>query len=175
MKKFLLAFFLLLFFCACDKNEFEPYAVQTPDSTYFIYKANQFNTSYCLYPYSYIIIDVSNIVQNTPHVWLPSGDTSTFYKISQPGQYQLSFQNLILTFFIDTCPPPSFPPTAEMYVPNSYNPDPNGLNDFFTPVPNPHIYSYYLQIRDVEGILLYEEKKGDHLYFHGWDGTYQNQ
>ncbi|MCG3166819.1 MAG: hypothetical protein POELPBGB_02602 [Bacteroidia bacterium] len=165
---------LLLFFCACEKNEFGPNAIEIPDSTYFVYKANQFNTSYCIYPYSYLIIDVSNMVQNTPHVWLPSGDTSTFYKISQPGQYQLSFQNLIMTFFIDTCPPPSFPPTAEMYVPNSFSPASDNHNDFFKPVPNLHVYNYALQIRDTEGILLYEEKKGDHLYFQGWDGTYQN-
>lgn len=149
---------LLLFLCACDKNEFEPSAVQIPDSTYSVYRPSPSNTSFCLYPYSYIILDL----------------LSSNYPIYTPGEYQIPFGDTVLTIYADTCSPPSFPPTAEIYVPNSFSPASDNHNDFFKPVPNLHVYNYALQIRDTEGILLYEEKKGDHLYFQGWDGTYQN-
>jgi gliding motility-associated-like protein len=158
MKHLLPIFLVFLLFTSCEKNEFEPKAVNIPDSTYFVYRPSPSNTSFCLYPYSYIILDL----------------TVGIYPIYTPGEYQVLYGGTILTIYADTCSPPSFPPTDEMYVPNSFSPASDNHNDFFKPVPNLHVYNYALQIRDTEGILLYEEKKGDHLYFKGWDGTYQN-
>jgi gliding motility-associated-like protein len=158
MKHILPIFLVFLLLAACEKNEFEPKIVNIPDSTYFVYKPSQLNTSFCIYPYSYIILDL----------------TVGIYPIYTPGEYQVPYGDTVLTIYADTCSPPSFPTTAEMYVQNSFSPNSYNANAFFKPIPNLHIYSYSLQIRDAEGIVLYEETKGDHLYFKGWDGQYQN-
>jgi len=62
------------------------------------------------------------------------------------------------------------PEPGDIYVPNTFTPNGNGLNEIFMPVGfNISTEGYHFMVFDRWGMLIYETRTwGD-----GWDGTYK--
>ena len=61
---------------------------------------------------------------------------------------------------MDKCPPD----TIELYIPNSFSPNNDGMNDFFEPIPH-NITLLKLEIYNSWGSLIYENQQD-----FKWDG-----
>ena len=60
----------------------------------------------------------------------------------------------------------------EVYIPNAFSPDGDGLNDYWKPVFNDtlKVDSYLLEVYTRNGDLVFETKDSNQF----WDGTYWN-
>lgn len=173
-----LALLFTLFF-GCKKNELDPTPVDPPDSTFVYMSYNCPSISPCLYPYVYLILDANDIITDTTTIqWFPGGQTNPVIEVYQPGDYELHIYSPSDTdtfhIYVDACPPLEVPSIPMIYVPTGFSPDQDGRNDYFRPISNSLIESVFLQIRDVDGIVLYEEQSDSSNNYGGWDGTYQN-
>jgi len=94
-----------------------------------------------------------------------TGATTSQITIESPGTYVVSItvgnceisDNITIN---DFCP-------STLYVPNTFTPDDNGLNDVFN-VEGTYITDYKMLVFDRWGLLLYETEDINM----GWDGTY---
>ena len=58
-----------------------------------------------------------------------------------------------------------------IYIPNTFIPDEDGLNDIFTPITDFEIHEWDLSIYSQWGELIYNSQK----YANGWDGTFKGK
>ena len=58
-----------------------------------------------------------------------------------------------------------------IYIPNTFIPDEDGLNDIFTPITDFEIHEWDLSIYSQWGELIYNSQE----YANGWDGTFKGK
>jgi gliding motility-associated-like protein len=109
-----------------------------------------------------------------------TGDTTQGIEIFSEGWYTVDLEtsagclgtdSVYILFYQEPPPPPPPPPqepAQELYLPNSFTPDGNGLNDVFRAVPaTQNITAFNMLIYDRWGTMLFET--GD--ISEGWDGA----
>ena len=106
-----------------------------------------------------IVLDVSQ--QKGNFLWF-DGTTSLIKIIQTPGNYWV--KTLIATCFrydtikVESCP-------YSFYIPNSFSPNNDGINDFFVPV-GVQILNFSINIYDAWGKLVFSSNQIDR----GWNG-----
>ncbi|MEZ4995584.1 MAG: gliding motility-associated C-terminal domain-containing protein [Saprospiraceae bacterium] len=102
------------------------------------------------------------------YVW-QDGTTTPEYVIRQPGTYTLTAGNDCEEVFDDItiaeCE------TCEFFVPNSFSPNNDGINDVFQAFSNCPLQNFNLTVFDRWGTLLFESKDPES----GWDGQSKGQ
>jgi gliding motility-associated-like protein len=114
------------------------------------------------------------------HYLWNTGDTTQGIEIFSEGWYLVDLEStagclgtdsVYILFYQEPPPPPPPPPqepAQEFYLPNSFTPDGNGLNDVFRAVPaTQYITAFRMLIYDRWGTMLFET--GD--ISEGWDGA----
>lgn len=177
MKNITFLFVIAVLFSSCEKNELEPRTVNPPDSTFIHISQYSHYLSECLYPYVYLIADASSLITDTTTIqWFPGGQTNPVIEIFQPIDYELYVYSVSDTdtfhISVEMCEPLEIPSVPMVYVPSGFSPDQSGVNDYFRPVANSLVESVFLQIRDIDGIVLYEEQSDPNNNYTGWDGKY---
>ncbi|MCA6364782.1 MAG: gliding motility-associated C-terminal domain-containing protein [Bacteroidetes bacterium] len=112
-----------------------------------------------------LILDAGN--SGTAYLW-NTGDTSRAITVNEPGIYSITFTtaNCIITDSIEVTGSVG---EGNVYIPNSFTPNGDGLNDRFSGV-GEDFTSYHLVIFNRWGELIFETPDPD-----GWDGNYAGQ
>jgi gliding motility-associated-like protein len=95
---------------------------------------------------------------------------NTFVTLNNDAQFYLKVTNAIGcegrdTIFIKVYDGPNY------YIPNSFTPNGDGLNDIFRAVPAGIAYTTYFRIFDRFGQLMFETNQ----WLKGWDGTFKGK
>lgn len=98
------------------------------------------------------------------------GSTTPSFEVQTAGTYTVILSNLCETINVSTdilfidcqCP---------LYVPNSFTPDGNDINNSFQPKTNCNLNNYTLTIFNRYGEILFQS----HDFNASWDGTYKGQ
>lgn len=98
--------------------------------------------------------------------WEIDGSTEQEIEVSDSGVYWVNVYNSSCSSRVKTkideyC-------KGQLFIPNSFTPNGDQLNDVFLPVSNGHVEDFYIVVYDRWGMLLYES---DDIKL-GWDGTY---
>jgi gliding motility-associated-like protein len=114
------------------------------------------------------------------HYLWNTGDTTNSIEVFSEGWYSVNMESsagclgtdsVFILLFQEPPPPPPPPPqepAQELYLPNSFTPDGNGLNDVFRAVPaSQNITAFNMLIYDRWGTKLFETSD----IAEGWDGT----
>ncbi|MEZ4757912.1 MAG: gliding motility-associated C-terminal domain-containing protein [Flavobacteriales bacterium] len=112
----------------------------------------------------YVILDAGN--SGSSYLW-STGATSQVIMAGAYGTYYVQITNLYDCTVRDSAQVIEFCP-ATIFVPNTFTPNGDGLNDVFTPV-GKNIADFTLRVFDRWGELLYETSDLNM----GWDGTYR--
>ncbi len=126
---------------------------------------NEFHTCLDDEP-KYVVIDAGNA--GSQHSW-STGETTQVIMASAYGWYYVHVTNAYDCTAQDSARVIEYCP-ATIFIPNTFTPNGDGVNDFFVPV-GKSIASMRLMIFDRWGELLFES---DDLNT-GWDGTYQGE
>jgi gliding motility-associated-like protein len=103
------------------------------------------------------------------------GSKDSMFLVSQPGtywvsayieDYKITVMDSILVNYTD-CTPPKYP----LWIPNSFTPNGDGLNDIFKPETLAEIEDYTMLIFNRWGQLIFESKDINK----GWDGKYKGK
>lgn len=178
MKKILLFILIVIIFSGCTKDDLNPKTVyEYTDTTYAISGTpNIFNEEiFCIYPYKSIIIDATVNDTSATYLWHPNGETTPSIEISEETnginlyvEINSGIEGNIQIFVtvVNWIP--------VVYVPTSFTPFDNAINDNWRPVLNDYwnngITGIYYEIRDNEGVKLFST---DDEQNPGWDGTYK--
>ena len=139
----------------------------TTDSTKLILK--QFNAwlpSYSLCEYDEFLLDAS--IKGGVYVW-STGDTSQVINIEKSGDYWVTTLK-DNCFMSDTTTLTGTLGGGVIYFPNTFTPNGNGLNDYFTCISD-DVTFFHMTIFDRWGELIYETESQQP----GWDGTYKGK
>ncbi len=183
MRKIIFISIVISFFASCKKDELKPKQLYNyTDTTYAITGTpGEFNDEiFCLYPYKSLIIDATVNDNSATYLWHPGGETTPSIEVTEETNgYNLYVEissntlgNIQIFVTVSNCIP-------AVYIPSSFTPFDDAINDYWKPVFN-HWWNHgvkvvYFQIRDADGIVLYEETTDSNTNIQGWDGTYQNQ
>ena len=125
--------------------------------------ANEFHTCLDDEP-KYVILDAGNAGSN--YLW-STGATSQVIMAGAYGNYYVQITNQYNCTVRDSAQVIEFCP-ATIFVPNTFTPNGDGLNDVFIPV-GKNIADFTLRVFDRWGELLFETSD----LTMGWDGTYR--
>jgi len=183
MRNIIFISIIISFFVSCKKDELKPKQLYNyTDTTYHISGIpGEFNQELiCMFPYKSLILDATVSDSSATYLWQPGGETTPSIEITEETNGSVLYVEIYSNFSttqifinIQNCMP-------MVYVPSSFTPDADNINDKWHPVIQsyfdnhdgiPHIY---FQIRDADGIVLYEEDPGPTLNMIGWDGTYHD-
>jgi len=140
-------------------------ATDTLKLKHFPYKKLNLDTdkNFCSDNNGSVFIDVQGY--NT-YVWMPSGENTAGIDAYHEGTYTLHTTDTFgckqsdSILIYDQCPP-------KIFIPNSFTPNRDGLNDRFKPVTT-FIAKYEWSIFNRWGLKVYSGTENDQ----GWDGTY---
>jgi gliding motility-associated-like protein len=113
------------------------------------------------------IKNINVTTQNATYSW-NDGYTGGEREITSSGYYSVTVSNQCGTF-TDDINLTFLPYACEIFIPNAFSPNDDGLNDIFKPFGNVTLQS--MQIYNRWGELVYESS--DDAF--GWDGTYQKE
>lgn len=155
--------FFLVLIVACKKESTDIASVKTfPDTLKTA--LNNTVSSLCMYPYKVIVLDATMKDSSAKYLWSPDGDT-TAYKIISSAENYYSVIRTTSTFsdtlkvYVDLC-------TSFIWIPNSFSPNKDGVNDYWGPLAN-NIASIYFEIRNADGIILFKSSGLNNQ----WDGN----
>jgi gliding motility-associated-like protein len=114
----------------------------------------------------YAILNAEN--PGSEYAW-STGQTSQAIQVDRYGPYEVSITNMFGCSLTDVLEVEEYCPST-IYVPNTFTPDGDGINDIFIPV-GKNIASMELIIFDRWGGVLFQSNSPDM----GWDGTYRGQ
>lgn len=165
MNKFIFTLIVIISFASCKRNEFEPKPKNNFIDTTFYITLNG-NNDFYYYPNYNISLDATTNDSSAIYSWQPGGETTPIISIEESGNY-------ILHYYSDSTGDVSInilihPFIPSMYVPNSFSPSTDGLNDSWRPIYS-GITSIYYEVRDNDGIKLFSTND---LKSKGWNGTY---
>jgi gliding motility-associated-like protein len=118
--------------------------------------------------------NVPKVADSVNYTW-QDGSKDSIYLVSQPGtywvstyieDYKITVTDTIRVNYTD-CTPPKYP----LWIPNSFTPNGDGLNDIFKPKTLAELENYTMLIFNRWGQLIFESndlKKG-------WDGKYKGK
>lgn len=160
---------LAFFFSACEKQELQPKTITTyPDTLVVNYDFGQpYGFNGCIYPYKVIVLNV-NVDGAIAYRWLDNNSPIPQKIFSSPNEYDLEVTFGIndidtLRFYADEC-------TPRVYVPTSFTPEGNLINDTWYPVWN-NIRAMHWEIRTEDGIKIFET---DDMQDGEWNGELPN-
>jgi len=102
--------------------------------------------------------------------WFPTGETTRWISVTHGGTYAVLVTNGSGCYKMDTIIIDTVCSDATIYVPNSFTPNKNGVNDFFK-AEGTEIIAYNLQVYNRWGELIFETNDMSK----GWDGKFRNQ
>lgn len=146
-KNLLLFLFLFICFCGCSKKDNTcPLVDNVPDTTYVTVSEQ---VGVCLFNDKYVLID-AYVDSAVSYLWSPTGDTTSSIVVSQPGDHSVVVFTLTTSFYWTT----GVRSCGQMFVPNSFTPNGDGINDIWLPR-GTGIACFYMEIRNADGILVY--------------------
>jgi gliding motility-associated-like protein len=116
-------------------------------------------------------LDLSFADPGGTYLW-NTGATTSFLNVYEPGVY-----SVILTYnetcqMFDTIVVNPLDDDPPLFIPNSFTPNGDGLNELFNPVGNnDNIIEFYFAVYNRWGELIFETRDRNK----GWDGTMNNQ
>ncbi len=113
------------------------------------------------------IKNISLTLQNATYRW-KDGYIGGKREITSSGYYSVTVSNQCGSY-TDDINLTFLPYACEIFIPNAFSPNNDGLNDIFKPSGNVTLKS--MQIYNRWGELVYESSKGEF----GWDGNYQKK
>ncbi len=166
---FFSAFIIFLLLSGCAKDEFDVKAIRDDfgDTTYVINPVSGNNDyTFCFYPYNSVTLDASTSDTSATYLWEPGGETTSSIQADEYMNYTLNYFSATdtaeIAIYIESCMP-------TMFIPNSFSPDYDGINDFWTPVYS-NVTAIHVEVRDYDGVKIFS---ADDLNNTRWDGTYQ--
>lgn len=151
------------------------YSVSVTDGTCYeeskvvIQQGVEFQSSYSLEICEGISHQISIPAYGQSYLW-QTGQTSNAISITRAGNYGYSFIDVGGCTQTDTVYVSAKLPEAALYVPNTFTPNGDGINELFKVV-GEEIGEFQIQIFNRWGELLYESQD----YLQGWDGTINNE
>ena len=149
----------------CSKDfEIKVTPIDTPD----VYILNKMGKNEFCFDYETVELEMmGNDIFNVNNIWYPGGirgnniliDSAGTYLVYSTDQNCTSVNEITLTEYCNN----------QVFIPNGFTPDGNGLNDVFKPVLN-YITDYEMFIYNRWGELIF---KTNDINI-GWDGTYMN-
>lgn len=131
--------------------------------------------SFCLYPHAAITFSSALLSQYVVRwIWLPQRDTiSKTFTVSDSGSFMLCVWSPKATadtfrFSVNKCNPK--PQTISLYVPNSFTPNNDGVNDTWGPK-GTGIASIYIEVRNEDGIVVFTATNLNDKWDGKWKGT----
>ena len=113
------------------------------------------------------IKNISLTSQNATYRW-KDGYVGGKREITSSGYYSVTVRNQCGSY-TDDINLTFLPYACEIFIPNAFSPNNDGLNDIFKPSGNVTLKS--MQIYNRWGELVYESSEGEF----GWDGNYQKK
>ena len=101
--------------------------------------------------------------------WFPRGDTTRWITVTHGGTYAVVVKNGPGCVKMDTIVIDTACEEGTLFVPNSFTPGKNGINDFFK-AEGMGITAFHLQVYNRWGELLFDTRDINK----GWDGTFKN-
>lgn len=99
-----------------------------------------------------------------------TGSTMSSIEVTEKGMYWLKVDNNNGCQYADTVNVENVKCECTLYIPNSFTPNNDGLNDVFKPVYYCDLTEYELKVFDRWGHLIFETNDSES----GWDGRYKN-
>lgn len=133
---------------------------------------NSLSTYFCL-----VLLSASSLVysqNHQPEVLSSAGEVGQFiggfmsFTIGEPLVQTYQDRDQIFTFGYQQ---PSAVPTCNVYIPNAFTPNSDGLNDTFFPVASCEFLDYSLHVYNRWGELIFESDRIDE----GWDGYHKGE
>jgi gliding motility-associated-like protein len=116
-------------------------------------------------------LDLSFADPGGTYLW-NTGATTSFLYVFDPGEYSviLTYNNTCNLY--DTIEVTALEDDPPLFVPNSFTPNGDGLNDVFSPAGNyESIIDFYMAIYNRWGKLIFETRNKNN----GWDGIIDNE
>jgi gliding motility-associated-like protein len=116
-------------------------------------------------------LDLSFADPGGTYVW-NTGATTSFLYVFEPGEYSVILTYNNTCHLYDTIEVTALEDDPPLFVPNSFTPNGDGLNDVFSPAGNyESIIDFYMAIYNRWGKLIFETRNKNN----GWDGIIDNE
>jgi gliding motility-associated-like protein len=116
-------------------------------------------------------LDLSFADPGGTYLW-NTGATTSFLNVYQPGVYSVILTYNETCHMFDTIVVNPLDDDPPLFIPNSFTPNGDGLNEVFNPVGNnDNIIEFYFAVYNRWGELIFETRDRNK----GWDGTMNNQ
>ena len=116
-------------------------------------------------------LDLSFSDPGGTYLW-NTGATTSFLDVFLPGTYSVTLTYKNTCQLYDTIYVAAFEDDPPLFIPNSFTPDGDGLNDIFNPAGNyESIVDFYMAIYNRWGQMIFETRDRNK----GWDGIVNNE